>query len=188
MVPKSCPANPRTEWARRGAGPATFSLTAVRAARAARGTLWPLAPPPCQVGSKPAGRGFFGRHTETPAAGRGLNWSRRGQGQPFKLSSGPCRLHLKWAGGGRGVAKGGQGGEGGEVRERAPPPPSPPCAATALISSDCSSNPGAGSAGRGNKEVLARIGGGAKARGLDSVQLGSRANGHLLCLLAGEAR
>ena len=95
MVPKSCPANPRTEWALRGAGPVTFSLTAVRAARAARGTLWPLAPPPCQVGSKPAGRGSFERHTETPAAGRGLNWSRRGQGQPFKLSSGPCRLHLK---------------------------------------------------------------------------------------------
>ena len=95
MVPKSCPANPRIEWALRGAGPVTFSLTAVRAARAARGTLWPLAPPPCQVGSKPAGRGFFERHTETPAAGRGLNWSRRGQGQPLKLSSGPCRLHLK---------------------------------------------------------------------------------------------
>jgi hypothetical protein len=90
MVPKSCPANPRTEWALRGAGLVTFSLTAVRAARAARGTLWPLAPPPCQVGSKPAGRGSFERHTETPAAGRGLNWSRRGQGQPFKLSSGPC--------------------------------------------------------------------------------------------------
>ena len=77
MVPKSCPANPRTEWALRGAGPVTFSLTAVRAARAARGTLWPLAPPPCQVGSKPAGRTSFERHTETPAAGRGLNWSRR---------------------------------------------------------------------------------------------------------------
>jgi hypothetical protein len=55
MVPKSSPANPRTEWALRGAGPVTFSLTAVRAARAARGALWPLAPPPCQVGSKPAG-------------------------------------------------------------------------------------------------------------------------------------
>ena len=95
MVPKSCPANPRIEWALRGAGPVTFSLTAVRAARAARGTLWPLAPPPCQVGSKPAGRGFFERHTETPAAGRGLNWSRRGQGPPLKLSPGPCRLHLK---------------------------------------------------------------------------------------------
>jgi hypothetical protein len=91
-VPKSCPANPRTEWALRGAGPVTFSLTAVRAARAARGTLWPLAPPPCHVGSKPAGRGSLERRTEASAAGRGLNWSRRGQGPPLKLSSGPCRL------------------------------------------------------------------------------------------------
>jgi hypothetical protein len=96
VVPKSCPANPRTEWALRGAGPVTFSLTAVRAARAARGTLWPLAPPPCQVGSKPAGRGSFERHIETPAAGRGLNWSRRGRGPPLKFYVWPCRLHLKW--------------------------------------------------------------------------------------------
>ena len=85
MVPKSCPANPRIEWALRGAGPVTFSLTAVRAARAARGTLWPLAPPPCQVGSKPAGRASFERHTETPAAGRGLNWSRRGRRPPLNF-------------------------------------------------------------------------------------------------------
>jgi hypothetical protein len=118
MVPKSCPANPRTEWALRGAGPATFSLTAVRAARAARGTLWPLAPPPYQVGSKPAGRGSFGRHTETPAAGRGLNWSRRGQGQPFKLSSGPCRLHLKRKPSGSGL-----GSACGPGASPAPPPP-----------------------------------------------------------------
>jgi hypothetical protein len=37
MVLKSSPANTRTEWALRGAGPVTFSLAAVRAARAARG-------------------------------------------------------------------------------------------------------------------------------------------------------
>jgi hypothetical protein len=101
MVPKSSPANPRTEWALRGAGPVTFSLTAVRAALAARGTLWPLAEPTCQVGSKPAGRGFFEGRTETPAAGRGLNWSRRGAAAVEVLR---LRLHLKHAESGSGTA------------------------------------------------------------------------------------
>jgi hypothetical protein len=63
-----------------------------------KNTMWaqtpnyPLAPRPCQAGSKPAGRGSFERHTEAPAAGRGLNWSRRGRRPPLKFYVWPYEL------------------------------------------------------------------------------------------------